>query len=114
MSLLMPMSLTLRDAQHLCWKTLRVINDKISLEKGKKWSPLVVVDDIAKNSKKTAKLVKDAQIAKSPLDEKEKEVLATNLSDLLYAPFVLAEHFGLDLEEAFLQTMNDRMILNIH
>lgn len=73
-----------------------------------------MVDDIANNSKKTAKLVEEAQIAKSLLDEKEKEVLATNLSDFLYASFVLAEHFGLDLEEAFLQTMNDRMISNIH
>jgi hypothetical protein len=33
-------------------------------------------------------------------------MLATELSDLLYMIFVLAEHYGIDLEEPFVQTIN--------
>jgi hypothetical protein len=28
--------------------------------------------------------------------------------------FVLAEHYGIELEEAFMQTVNDRVISNLH
>lgn len=37
-------------------------------------------------------------------------MLATELSDLLYMIFVLAEHYGIELEESFLQTVNDYML----
>jgi NTP pyrophosphatase (non-canonical NTP hydrolase) len=37
-------------------------------------------------------------------------MLAAELSDLLYMIFVLAEHYGIELEEAFLQTVNDYML----
>jgi NTP pyrophosphatase (non-canonical NTP hydrolase) len=47
---------------------------------------------------------------KPPDKPKTKETLATELSDLLYMIFVLAEHYGIELEESFLQTVNDRII----
>jgi NTP pyrophosphatase (non-canonical NTP hydrolase) len=37
-------------------------------------------------------------------------MLATELSDLLYIIFVLAEHYGIELEDSFLQTVNDYML----
>ncbi|MDI6847766.1 MAG: hypothetical protein QMD23_06525 [Candidatus Bathyarchaeia archaeon] len=46
----------------------------------------------------------------TPEKHKTKEMLATELSDLLYIIFVLAEHYGINLEEAFLQTVNDYML----
>jgi NTP pyrophosphatase (non-canonical NTP hydrolase) len=41
-------------------------------------------------------------------------MLATELSDLLYMILVLAENYGIELEEAFMQTVNDRLISNLH
>ncbi|RLI16918.1 transcriptional regulator, partial [Candidatus Bathyarchaeota archaeon] len=45
-----------------------------------------------------------------PEKPKTKEMLATELSDMLYMVFVLAEHYGIELEEAFLQTVNDYIL----
>jgi len=39
-----------------------------------------------------------------------KEMLATELSDLLYIIFVIAEHYGINLEESFLETVNNYIL----
>ena len=36
--------------------------------------------------------------------------LATELSNILYFVFIVAEYYGINLEESFLQTMNDLII----
>ncbi|MEM3536829.1 MAG: MazG nucleotide pyrophosphohydrolase domain-containing protein [Candidatus Bathyarchaeia archaeon] len=104
------MSLTLRDAQHLCWKNFRKINDKLDPEKGKGWTPFVMVTDLLEEAGEVAAAVKGLGGFKSPETPKTKEMLATGLSDLLYIIFVLAEHYGINLEEAFMQTMNDYIL----
>jgi len=104
------MSLTLRDAQHLCWKTFRMINDKIAPDKGKEWTPLVTVADLIEDSGKIASLIKASEETESSDKEGEKEELATVLSNVLYTVFVLAENHGVNIEEAFLHVMNDRVI----
>jgi NTP pyrophosphatase (non-canonical NTP hydrolase) len=104
------MSVTLRDAQHLCWKNFRKINDKLDPERGKSWTPFVMVTDLLEEAGEVASAVKSFEGLKSPDKPKTKEMLATELSNLLYISFVLAEHYGIELEESFLQTVNDRVI----
>ena len=103
-------SLTLRDAQHLCWKTFRKINDKLDAERGKGWTPFVMVTDLLEEAGEVAAVVKGLEGFKPPEKPKTKEMLATELSDMLYMVFVLAEHYGIELEEAFLQTVNDYIL----
>lgn len=47
---------------------------------------------------------------KTPEKMNTKEMLATELSDVLFMVFVLAEHYGIELEESFMQTTNDRFM----
>ena len=104
------MSVTLRDAQHLCWKNFRKINDKLDPVRGKSWNPFVMLTDLLEEAGEVASAVKGLEGFKPPEKPKTKEMLATELSDLLYMIFVLAEHYGIELEEAFLQTVNDYVL----
>jgi NTP pyrophosphatase (non-canonical NTP hydrolase) len=104
------MSLTLRDAQHLCWKNFRKINEKLSPARGQGWTPFVMVTDLLEEAGEVAAVVKGLEGFKPPEKPKTKEMLATELSDLLYIIFILAEHYGINLEESFLQTVNDYML----
>jgi len=103
-------SLTLRDAQHLCWKTFRKINNKLDAERSKGWTPFVMVTDLLEEAGEVAAVVKGLEGFKPPEKAKTKEMLATELSDLLYIIFVLAEQYGIELEDAFLQTVNDYVL----
>jgi NTP pyrophosphatase (non-canonical NTP hydrolase) len=104
------MSVTLRDAQHLCWKNFRKINDKLDPEKGKKWTPFMMITDMLEEAGRIATTVKGLEGSELPEKPETKGALATELSNLLYTIFVLAEHYGIELEESFLQTVNDRVI----
>jgi NTP pyrophosphatase (non-canonical NTP hydrolase) len=104
------MSLTLRDAQHLCWKNFRKINEKFDPARGQGWTPFVMVTDLLEEAGEIAAVVKGLEGFKPPEKPKTKEMLATELSDALYIIFVLAEHYGIELEEAFMQTVNDYIL----
>lgn len=104
------MSVTLRDAQHLCWKNFRKINDQLDPERGKGWTPFVMVTDLLEEAGEVAAAIKDLEGFKQPEKPKTKEMLASELSGLLYAIFVLAEHYHIELEEAFIQTVNDYVL----
>ena len=104
------MSVTLRDAQHLCWKNFKKINEKLDPERGKIWTPFVMITDLLEEAGEVAAVVKGLEGFKPPEKPKTKEMLATELSDLLYIILVLAEHYGIELEESFLQTVNDYML----
>ena len=112
--LVIHMSLTLRDAQHLCWKNFKKINDTLDPERRKGWTPFVMVTDLLEEAGEVASVVKGLEGFKPPDKPKTKEMMATELSDLLYIIFVLAEHYGIELEEAFMQNANDRIISNLH
>ncbi|HXX88332.1 MAG TPA: MazG nucleotide pyrophosphohydrolase domain-containing protein [Candidatus Acidoferrum sp.] len=99
--------MTLRDAQHLCWKNFRKINDVLDPQRGKGWTPFVMIADLLEEAGEVAAVVKGLEGFKPPEKPKTQEMLATELSDLLYIIFVLSENYGIDLEEAFMQTMND-------
>ena len=69
-----------------------------------------MVTDLMEEAGEVASVVKGLEGFKPPEKLKTKEMLATELSDLLYMIFVLAEHYGIDLEESFLQTVNEYML----
>ena len=104
------MSVTSRDAQHLCWKNFKKINEKLDPERGKIWTPFVMITDLLEEAGEVAAVVKGLEGFKPPEKPKTKEMLAIELSDLLYIILVLAEHYGIELEESFLQTVNDYML----
>ena len=104
------MSLTLRDAQHLCWKNFTKINEKLDPNRGKGWTPFVMVTDLLEEAGEVASVVKGLEGFKPPEKPKTKEMLATELSDLLYIIFILAEHYDINLEESFLQTVSDYIL----
>jgi len=79
-------------------------------ERGKGWTPFVMVTDLLEEAGEVAAVVKGLEGFKPPEKAKSKEMLATELSDVLYITFVLAEHYGIELEESFLQTMNDYIL----
>ena len=87
-----------------------MINDKLDPERGKVWTPFVMVTDLLEEAGEVASVVKGLEGFKPPEKPKSKGMLATELSDLLYIVFVLAENYGIDLEESFLQTVNDYML----
>ena len=104
------MSVTLRDAQHLCWKNFKRINERLDPERGKVWTPFVMITDLLEEAGEVAADIKGLEGFKPPEEEKTKEMLATELSDMLFIIFVLAEHYSINLEESFLQTVNDYIL----
>ncbi len=93
------LSLTLRDAQHLSWKTfkkLESLNEKRSanLESGA---------DLIKKSSAIAEKIKASE--KTGTDSKDE--VGKLLSELLFNAFVVAEHSKISLEETFLQNMDE-------
>jgi NTP pyrophosphatase (non-canonical NTP hydrolase) len=104
------MPLTLFEAQQVSWKIFRKVNEKLDKNRGKSWDPFVITTDILEEAGEVAGVVKGLEGFKPPDKPKTKEMLARELSDLLYGIFVLAEHYGLNLEEVFLETVNDYML----
>lgn len=95
--------MTLRETQKIAFQVFKEINDLKKLD----WSPFVIVTDLLEEAGEVASAVKSLEGYKPPEKVKTKEMLATELSDLLYGMFVLAEHYKIDMEEAFMQTLQD-------
>jgi NTP pyrophosphatase (non-canonical NTP hydrolase) len=87
-----------------------MINDKLDPERGKAWKPSMTVAELAEKVHYIGAVVKRLEEAGSSVNSEDKEALALGLSDVLYWVFVLAEHYGIELEEAFMQAMNDYML----
>ncbi len=104
------LSVTIRDAQHLCWKNFRLINDKLDPESGKSWTPQVTVSELLRETGKIESAIANLPNSSSALESESTEDLSTSLSNLLYLSFVLAEHYRIELEDSFLQTVNDYML----
>jgi NTP pyrophosphatase (non-canonical NTP hydrolase) len=102
--------LTLQEAQLVSWKVFRKINDRLDASREKPWDPFVMVTDILEEAGEAAAIVKGLEGSKSPDKPRTKEMLAGELSDLLYAVFVLAEHYGVNLEETFLERVNEYLL----
>jgi hypothetical protein len=96
------MSLTLRDAQHLSWKTFKkfeALSEKDAARFGSAAELVKKVCDVAQK-----KTLENAQTPEG------KEELGKLLSELLFVMFVLAERYGVSLEESFMQAV-DELIL---
>ena len=104
------MSVTLRDAQHLCWKSFRKTSDLLNSERGQVWTPFVATADLLVKEGEIATVVKNLEACSPPEGSEVKDMLATRLSHVLYLVFILAEHYGIELEESFMQTVNDYML----
>ena len=99
------LSLTLRDAQHLCWKTFKkfeMVNQKGSAAFESADYLKAKVEEISK------KLNPETGLHISS----RRELSAKLLSELIFSVFVIAEKEGVSLEESFLQTV-DEMILSL-
>jgi NTP pyrophosphatase (non-canonical NTP hydrolase) len=83
-----------------------MINEKLDPQRGKTWTPFAMVTGLLEEAGEVASAVKGLEGFKPPDKPKTKEMLATELSDLLYKIFILAEHYGIELEEPFVQTIN--------
>jgi len=92
---------TLAQAQKLAYQIFKEINEEKKLE----WSPFVVMTDLLEEAGEVASTVKGLEGYKAPEKPKTKEMLANELSDLLYSLFVLAEMYGIELEETYLKTV---------
>jgi NTP pyrophosphatase (non-canonical NTP hydrolase) len=108
------MSIALRDAQHLSWKTFMKIGGLLGSERDKDWTASAMVTALLEEAGEVASAVKGLEESMPPEKAKIKEMLATELSDLMYTVFVLAEHYGIELEESFMQNMDDKIISNLH
>ena len=104
------MPLTLFEAQMVSYKIFRKINAKLDIERGRKWDPFVIVTDLLEEAGEVAGTVKGLEGFKPPEKPKTKEMLAEELSNLLYAIFILAEHYGINLEETYLEHVNNYLL----
>lgn len=106
----MYVSIALRDAQHLSWKTFRKLGDVLGPDRSREWTPFAMVTALLEEAGEVASAVRGLEGFKPPEEVKTKEMLAVELSDVLFMVFVLAEHYGIELEESFMQTTNDRFM----
>lgn len=70
----------------------------------------MMITDLLEEAGEVAAVVKGLEGFKPSEKPKTKEMLATELSDLLYIIFILSENYGIELEEAFKQTVNDYIL----
>ena len=93
--------ITITKAQKLAFQIFKEINEEKKLE----WPPFVVMTDLLEEAGEVASTVKGLEGYKPPEKPKTKEMLANELSDLLYAIFVLAEMYEIELEKAYTKTI---------
>jgi len=99
------LSVTLRDAQHLSWKTFKKfesLNEKLAKGFGSEI-------ELVKKTEEIANKLKEKQKVDSLQDREE---LANMFSKLLFSIFVLSERHGVNLEDSFLQTI-DELIMEL-
>jgi hypothetical protein len=99
------LSLTLRDAQHLSWKTFKKIEERIALKGERAFSLPIGTQEFVKKANVIAQTIKDWETSEDKAASASD--LQKQLSELLFAAFVLAEKYGIDLEEAFLENIDE-------
>jgi hypothetical protein len=97
------MSLTIRDAQHLSWKTLK----KLEKLEGKMSEDLGSASGLVGRARGIAEKVEKVNVSDS---EVSREELANSLAEMLFTALVLAERYGLSLEESFLRSVDDLIL----
>jgi NTP pyrophosphatase (non-canonical NTP hydrolase) len=90
------------------------IGGLLGSERNRNWTASAMITALLEEAGEVASAVKGLEEPKPPEKAKTKEILATELSDLMYTVFVLAEHYGIELEESFTQNMDNKIISNLH
>jgi NTP pyrophosphatase (non-canonical NTP hydrolase) len=93
---------TIREAQKLAQRIFQEINEA----KRQRWSPFAVVASVLEEAGEVAGVVKGLEGYKPPDKPRTKGMLAGEISDLFYNLFVLASLYDLDLEGAYVETVN--------
>ncbi len=96
------MSLTLRDAQHLSWKTFKkfeAVDQENAANIGTVEALATKVADLAQIMKASGR----SEIDNSKASEAAKKVL----SEIVFNVLVLAERSSVELEDSFLQTVDE-------
>jgi NTP pyrophosphatase (non-canonical NTP hydrolase) len=102
------MSISLLEAQKLSGKIFRQINEKLDVMRGKGWNPFIIVTDILEEAGEVASIVKGLEGYKPPEKPKTKEMLATELSDLLCSTeYSCLLSTKINLEKVFIPTIQD-------
>jgi NTP pyrophosphatase (non-canonical NTP hydrolase) len=102
--------LTLQDAQHVSWKIFKKIEAMSAPGTEKAHDPFTLLTNLLRRADEVSAAVKKLE-SSAPVEKQEsKTMLAKQLDDLLYCVFVLAEHYGLSLEESFLEHVNDNLL----
>ena len=96
------MSITLRDSQHLCWKTFK----KLSKDSGDSQSSRPIEDLVMK----TEQLVKKIKATDNLVTNEE---FGRLFSELFYYIFILAEYHNVNLEESFMQNLDEIILGSI-
>lgn len=104
------MSYSLRDAQYLCWKTFNKINAMPNLTQNKSDALLTAIRNLEEETRRLIDMVKKLETDDVSEKTQTKNTLATELSNILFNVFVLAEHYGINLEESFLETVNNYVL----
>lgn len=77
----------------------------------KKETPTKSIKTASELVKTTEKVVSEIQnVANTSATAAEKENLRKLLSEVLYLAFILAEHYGINLEESFMQTIDEYIL----
>lgn len=92
----------MRDAQFLSWKTFK----KIEAKRGKESDISAMSDEMAKKASEIAERIKSGSSRNAQI----KDELSKLLPELLYLAFVLAENHGVNLEELFMQTVDEYIL----
>jgi len=98
------LSLTLRGAQYSCWKTFKKLGTKYA----KRSEASELATDLVKKASEIADRIRNLE--DSAGDPAGEESLRKLFSELLYVTFVLAEQYGVNLEESFLQTIDEYIL----
>jgi hypothetical protein len=96
------MSLTLRDAQHLSWKTFKKFESMNKMRSSG-------FDSAPEFVRKADEIVGKIKLLQNGGSSGQGE-LAKLFSELLFSLFVLSERYGVSLEDSFLQSV-DELIL---
>jgi len=99
------LSVTLRDAQHLSWKTYKKF-ESLNVKLAKDFGSEI---DLIKKTEEIAKKLKEKQ---EPSSFQSREELASMFSKLLFSIFVLSERHGVNLEDSFLRAV-DELIMEL-
>ena len=101
------MALTLQDAQHVSWKIFQKISDKLDVGRDRSLDMAVAAGDLIDKAGKVVAMVKGFKTVEK---QKSGDALSKELNGMLYVIFVLAEHYGINLEEKFLEQVNDYLL----